>query len=348
PVAWRDRVLFGSDDGNFYCLAAGTGEPLWKFKAVPSDRRLIGNERLISVWPIRGGPVLKDGRVYFAAGVWPFEGVFIYCLDAATGKRIWLNDSTGHLYGQQPHNAVAIGGIAPQGYLLIDGDDLVVPSSNAYPGRFDLKTGALKDFKLPLGGRAPGGWYASLPGKAEQRKTKRKSLLADLGINVMRHEDRLRFEGTPGVRTTIRAGEQELKFANGLEGVPGKIHSMIAADGRLFVTTAAGGLYAFGEPGRTRPPLRPAGEGPGRARPPGPATALVASAPRHGYAVFLGAPDAATLHQLVAGTELHLIVVDSDPTRGADLRRQFVRSGAYGSRIAVILDDPATFEMPPY
>ena len=141
PVAWKGRVLFGSDDGNFYCVAADTGKLVWKVKAVPSDRKLLGNERLISVWPIRGGPVLKDDRVYFAAGVWPFEGVFIYCLDAATGKQIWVNDSTGHLYGQQPHNAVAIGGIAPQGYLLIDGDDLVVPSSNAYPGRFDLKTG---------------------------------------------------------------------------------------------------------------------------------------------------------------------------------------------------------------
>ena len=58
--------------------------------------------------------------------------------------------------------------------MLIDDDDLVVPSSNAYPGRFDLKTGKLKDFKLPLGGRVPGGWYASLAGKSEEKKGKRK------------------------------------------------------------------------------------------------------------------------------------------------------------------------------
>ena len=209
PVAWRDKVLFGADDGCFYCVDAVTGQEVWKVRPVPSERKLIGNKRLTSVWPIRGGPVVQEDRVYFAAGVWPFEGVFIFCLEAATGEQIWVNDSTGHLYGGQPHNAVAIGGIAPQGYLLIDGEELVVPSSNAYPGRFDLKTGKLKDFKLPLGGRVPGGWYASLAGKSEEKKGKRKSLLADMGINYVRHEDRLRYEGKPEVRSTIRAGDQD-------------------------------------------------------------------------------------------------------------------------------------------
>ncbi|MFP6865343.1 MAG: PQQ-binding-like beta-propeller repeat protein, partial [Roseibacillus sp.] len=347
PVAWKDRVLFGSDDGNFYCVAADTGKLVWKFKAVPSGRKLLGNERLISVWPIRGGPVLKDDRVYFAAGVWPFEGVFIYCLDAATGKQIWVNDSTGHLYGQQPHNAVAIGGIAPQGYLLIDGDDLVVPSSNAYPGRFDLKTGELKDFKLPLAGRFPGGWYASLAGKTEQKNTKRKSLLADMGINVMRHEDRLRAEGKPEVRTTIRAAEREFRFTKGFPNVTGKIHSMIAADGKLFVSTVAGGLYAFGK-SDPRAPRRIVREQP---TPPGPtelSSKILAATVRHGYAVFLGAPDAATLTHLATQTELHLVVVDSDANRVEMLRHQLVRSGIYGSRVAVAHADPAAFEMPPY
>ena len=92
-----------------------------------------------------------------------------------------------------------------------------MPSSNAYPGRFDLKTGKLKDFKLPLGGRVPGGWYASLAGKSEEKKGKRKSLLADMGINYVRHEDRLRYEGKPEVRSTIRAGDQEIRFTNGYE-----------------------------------------------------------------------------------------------------------------------------------
>ena len=63
PVAWRDRVYFGSDDGHLHCLDAERGDLIWKFRAVPSRRKLLGNRRLISVWPIRGGPVLSDGTV---------------------------------------------------------------------------------------------------------------------------------------------------------------------------------------------------------------------------------------------------------------------------------------------
>ena len=34
PVAWQDRVAFGSDDGCVYCLDADTGKTEWKFRAV--------------------------------------------------------------------------------------------------------------------------------------------------------------------------------------------------------------------------------------------------------------------------------------------------------------------------
>jgi hypothetical protein len=348
PVAWKDQVLFGSDDGYFYSVSASSGKLGWKFRSVPSERKLIGNKRLISVWPIRGGAVLKEGRVYFAAGVWPFEGVFIYCLDAATGKKIWLNDSAGHLFGQQPHDAVALAGIAPQGYLLIEGDELVVPSSNAYPGRFDLKTGALREFNLPKAGRLPGGWYASLPGKEEQKKTKRKSLLADLGINYVRHEDRLRTAGVADVRTTIRAGAREFLFTNGFPKVTGEIHSMVAADGKLVVSTVEGRLYAFGDSKGKSARVYQSDQS-DRLEVTQRAQEIQTAVPsRHGYALFLGAPDAPTLRQLAKETEWMLTVVERDPKRVADLRQQLLGWGLYGRRVSVRLADPTHFEAPPY
>ena len=46
---------------------------------------IMGNDRLISRWPARGGAVVIDDTVYFAAGIWQSDGVFIHALDAKTG-----------------------------------------------------------------------------------------------------------------------------------------------------------------------------------------------------------------------------------------------------------------------
>ena len=77
PVLTADRVFAGSDDGYLYCLRLADGTLLWKVRGAPEDapdRRHLGNNRLISHWPVRGGPVLADGSLYFAAGLWPTHG----------------------------------------------------------------------------------------------------------------------------------------------------------------------------------------------------------------------------------------------------------------------------------
>ena len=98
PIAYQDLVIFGSDDGYVYCLKASTAEVAWKFHAAPTGRQHLGNQRLISAWPVRGGPVLHEGKVYLGAGNWPFEGTFYYCLDAATGRAIWENSTSGSFF----------------------------------------------------------------------------------------------------------------------------------------------------------------------------------------------------------------------------------------------------------
>lgn len=346
PVAGQGRVIFGSDDGHVYAVNAVDGTLAWKFKAVPSKRTLLGNGRLISVWPVRGGPVLADDRVYFAAGVWPLEGVFVYCLNAATGEVIWLNDRTSYIYGQHPHNAEAFGGLAPQGYLLIDGEDLIVPSSSAYPARFDRTTGALKAFELPAAGRLPGGWFTATPPAKEARR----GLIFDSEVNTKRHEDKPRAEGKPEIRSTISVADRELSFADGFAGVEGEIYSMLAADDKLFVVTA-GTLYAFGAstgaPKRfTASPERPAFANE-RAR-----KLLKATGAKKGYAVTLGALDPAFLGTLVQDSKMTFAAVDfGEPFRvfpGELLSfLSDVELPAYGASLIVTaskLDTPALQE----
>ncbi len=149
PVAWQDKLYFACDDGCLYCLNARDGTLAWKFRGGPSDRKVLGNARLISTWPARGAPVIADGKVYFAAGIWPFMGTFIYALDAETGAVAWVNDGTGSTWMPQPHGgALAFASVAPQGYMVAVGDRLIVPSGRAVPAVFDRTTGEMLFFHL--------------------------------------------------------------------------------------------------------------------------------------------------------------------------------------------------------
>jgi outer membrane protein assembly factor BamB len=148
PLAWKDRLYFVSDDSYLYCLNAATGDLIWRFRGAPQDRRILGNERLISMWPARGAPVLMDGVVYFSAGIWPFMGVLLHAVDAQTGNAIWTNSGTGSSYIIQPHHSPAFAGVAPQGYLVGIGKRLLIPGGRSMPACFDRITGKLIYFDL--------------------------------------------------------------------------------------------------------------------------------------------------------------------------------------------------------
>ncbi|MEQ9407692.1 MAG: PQQ-binding-like beta-propeller repeat protein [Fuerstiella sp.] len=358
PAVWNESVCFGSDDGFLYCVELSTGRLRWKHQATPNNRRLLGNRRLISVWPVRGGPAVSDGRVYFAAGVWPFEGVFVVALDIAAGEVVWRNERLGYLFGQQPHETQAIGGLAPQGYLIVSEDEVIVPCSTAYPARLNRETGELIDFRLPAPGRLPGGWFAALdPGSA--RAIRRGKLTFDDVVNQQRHEDAIRKgEGETGISRTVHAGGRALNFDNalaelGIIGVEGKVHSMVVADEKLFVSTLAGKLFCFAEPAET--PETPTEWTTARAdfvtTPQ--ATKLAAdlvreSSDSHGVAVVLGLHDGALVKALVKASAYHVIAVDDDVRRVAKLRMELQSAGLYGNRAAVIEDDPGNVSLPPY
>ncbi len=142
PAVAEGKVYVGSDDGWLYCLDAQTGKLTWRFHAAPGDDLILGNGRMISRWPLRSGAVVVDGVVYTVAGMWPTEGVVVYALDAKTGKVVWRNDSTGIQYVELPHpGATGFSGVAPQGYLAVSGDVLLVPTGRSCPAAFDRRTG---------------------------------------------------------------------------------------------------------------------------------------------------------------------------------------------------------------
>ncbi|MFP6765944.1 MAG: LamG-like jellyroll fold domain-containing protein, partial [Planctomycetaceae bacterium] len=86
PAYHAGRVLFGSDDGCVYCVSAADGSGIWKRRIAEEDRRIMGNGRIISAWPVRSGVLVDDQKVLCCAGLFPRQGVFQVALDFRTGE----------------------------------------------------------------------------------------------------------------------------------------------------------------------------------------------------------------------------------------------------------------------
>ncbi|HUU92375.1 MAG TPA: PQQ-binding-like beta-propeller repeat protein, partial [Phycisphaerae bacterium] len=133
---------------------------------------VLGNGRLISLWPARGGPVLIDGKVCFAAGLLSFEGVYIHAVDARTGRAAWSNTTSGTIADALEDHTLhrgpkGVAGVSPQGYLSVVGNRLAVPSGRGLPAFADPQTGRLDKYLSGWGGRevlAKGSWYVATAG----------------------------------------------------------------------------------------------------------------------------------------------------------------------------------------
>jgi putative pyrroloquinoline-quinone binding quinoprotein len=165
-VSDGSRVHFVSDDGFLYCVNHADGALLWKHRGGPNGRTLLGNDRVVSAWPVRGAPVVHEGSVYFAAGIWPFTGIFLHALDAQSGAVRWSNTSSGSTFLQQQHNSPAFAGVAPQGYLAVAGDALLVSGGRTVPAAYDLADGAFRYFRVSSRqfGKAAGGYQVAAEG----------------------------------------------------------------------------------------------------------------------------------------------------------------------------------------
>jgi outer membrane protein assembly factor BamB len=126
PTVWQSKVYVGSDDGNVYCLEAESGELIWKYEGSVEDRRVPGNNRIMSVWPVRSGILVDRGTAYFTAGLFTFEGAYVCAVDALTGAEQWKK--------LIPH-------LTPQGYLVASADRLYIPTGRGEPFVIERETG---------------------------------------------------------------------------------------------------------------------------------------------------------------------------------------------------------------
>jgi outer membrane protein assembly factor BamB len=151
PTVWKDQVFVGSDDGFVYCLNAADGRLVWKMRGGPNEEKLLGNGRMISRWPIRTGVLVDESIVYFGAGIFPHENVYLCAVHADDGTLIWKNDTIS----QESANRNEL---SPQGYLLAARTQLFVPSGRSLPVAFDRATGQMIfDRKYGWRGEQTGG-----------------------------------------------------------------------------------------------------------------------------------------------------------------------------------------------
>ena len=148
PPSYNDgKLYFGSDDGYAYCIDASDGSFIWKYS--PSeDGRLIGNNgSLISMWPIRTGTAVLDGKVYFASALVNWQTSYLCSLDARTGS-----DSGPGLY-------CVSGGITPMGAIMASATRIYLLQGRLHPYAFNRVTGAVSG---TFGERGQSGCYALL------------------------------------------------------------------------------------------------------------------------------------------------------------------------------------------
>jgi outer membrane protein assembly factor BamB len=259
PAVWRKQVYFCSDDGLLSCVSLEDGELRWKLRGGPSDRTVLGNERLISTWPARGAPVVAlEGRdeatVYFAAGIWPFMGVFLHAVDARTGKVKWTNSGDSATFIKQPHQTDAFAGIAPQGNLAVIGDRLLVPNGRSITACYDRHTGKQLHYLLAdvskLGGGPDvqvvsdfyingGGAFALETGKflgqiSEPTAVHGKSLFST-NNTIIRSFDTSRRPDLSNIKSKTKSiGEGWLGEATGSMTVPVPPRAILSAHGRLY------------------------------------------------------------------------------------------------------------------
>ena len=313
PTVSEGRVVFGCDDGAVYCLSAVDGSLSWKAKPREiEDRRLPGNGRLMSVWPVRTGVLDRGDTGYFGVGLFPKEGAWYCTVDLRDGRII----------DQKPV------GFSPQGYISEKDGQLM-----ADPGRTKEK---------PRLGAVNTG---QKPNKNAKLATAAKFAAPVAALTTVETPELL----IAGREKSVAAFERQSGLIAWEAEVDAPARGLAVAGGQLFVSTMSGAIYAFGpqagEADSQRPTNKPT-------KLVGPsiqiADDLIAKLPRkRGYALVIGVADGSLLRAIAERSQLHVVGVDTDPNRIAQVRRDLAAQGVYGAG-GVVIQEVASYDELPY
>jgi outer membrane protein assembly factor BamB len=328
----KAAVIFGSDDGWVYSLAATTGKLLWKFRAAPNNRQAMGFRRLSSVWPIWASPVISNGKVYLVAGYIPSFGLYAYCLDANTGRVQWVNDG----------RITDMWNTSTLGPLAISHDGKSIYGSVEGASRPWIVASATGEFlgHLGIGFEFPGS------GKQKAKETMRK------GTRGWFVDGRSTYHNI-SEPMSITVGAQEITAEQvGKLGVTGTVASLLAGDGKLFVTTAQGGIYCFAGRSVNKPTIHtdkitplPAANDKWSAA----AKAMLSRQDlKQGLALVLGIDRGRLVEELARQSTLMIVAVDPDHKKLQALRARADAAGLSGARISTLEGDPLDFGFAPY
>lgn len=90
PTIHDGAAIFGCSDGWIYAVRVTDGALAWRFRAAPSDRRIVVYGRIESPCPVHGSVLVRDGIVYAVSGRTSQldDGMKLLKIEASTGKLI--------------------------------------------------------------------------------------------------------------------------------------------------------------------------------------------------------------------------------------------------------------------